>query len=52
MFSPQNGHTSLHGASMRCHPAIAKVLIESGAKLKIKNNVSVEVLVGCMGMGS
>ena len=52
MFSPQNGQTSLHAASLLCLPAIAKLLIESGAKLDIKTNVSVEVLVVCMGMGS
>ena len=52
MFSPQNGLTPLHAASLQCHPAIVQLLIESEAKLEIKNNVSVEVLVGCMGMGS
>ena len=49
MFSLQNGHTSLHDED---HPGVVKLLIESGAKLDIKDNVSVEVLVGCMGMGS
>ena len=49
---PQNGRTSLHAASLQCHPAIVQLLIESGAKLEIKNNVSVEVLVVYMGKGS
>ena len=31
---------------------VVQVLIESQAKLDIKNNVSVELLVACMGMGS
>ena len=48
----QDGITSLYGACDVGHLAVIKLLIESGAKLEIKTNVSVEVLVGWMGMGS
>ena len=49
----QHGLSALHAACLNAgNSAVAKVLIESGAKLEIKNNVSVELLVACMGMGS
>ena len=49
---PQRGLTSLHAASENGHRAVVQLLIESQAKLDIKNNASVELLVTCMGMGS
>ena len=52
MIFLQDGHTPLHRACDRDHLAIVNLLIELGAKLEIKNNVSTEVLVACMGMGS
>ena len=52
IFLPQKGYTSLHAASLKGHTAVTQLLIESRAKLDIKNNVSVELLVACMGMGS
>ena len=48
----QNGTTPLHLSCLKGHTAVAKLLIESRAKLEIKNNVSVELLVACIGMGS
>ena len=48
----QIGATPLHRVCDKGHTAVAKLLIESGAKLEIKDNVSVEVLIACMGMGS
>jgi ankyrin repeat protein len=48
----QSGFSALHRASERGHTAVAQLLIESQAKLDIKSNVSVELLVACMGMGS
>jgi ankyrin repeat protein len=50
--SPQNGSTSLHVASLNGHTAVVQPLIESQAKLNIKNHVSVELLLACMGMDS
>jgi ankyrin repeat protein len=51
--SPQNNRsTPLHVACKNGYASIAKLLIESQAKLDIKDNVSVELLVACMGMGS
>ena len=41
----QQGFSSLHFASQEGHTAVAQLLIESQAKLDIKNNVSVELLV-------
>ena len=53
MYFPQKfGNSSLHLACMNGYTNITKLLIESEAKLEIKNHVSVEVLVACMGMGS
>ena len=53
MYFPQKfGNSSLHLAYMNGYTNNAKLLIESGATLEIKNNVIVEVLVACMGMGS
>ena len=49
---PQSGSSSLHFASHEGHTAVVQLLIESQAKLDIKSNVSVELLVACMGMGS
>ena len=51
-FSPQNGYTPLHAACLKGHTAVVKVLIGSQAKLDIKTNVSVDLLVVCMGMDS
>ena len=48
----QQGDMSLHVAADNGHRAVAQLLIESQAKPDIKNNVSVELLVACMGMGS
>ena len=50
-FSPQDGYTAVHAASFKGHTAVAKLLIESQAKLDIKDNVSGNLLVVCMGMG-
>ena len=49
---PQSGFSSLHFASQEGHRAVVQLLIKSQAKLDIKNNVSVELLVACMYMGS
>ena len=51
-FPPQNGYTPLHAASFKGHTAVAMLLIKSQAKLDIKDNVSGDLLVVCMGMGS
>ena len=52
-FAPQNlGESSLHCACKNGHTNVAKLLINSQADLQIKNNVSVDLLVPCMGMGS
>jgi hypothetical protein len=40
-ISPQSGFSSLHFASQNGHTAVVQLLIESQAKLDIKNNVSV-----------
>ena len=52
MHTQNFGNSSLHQACMKGYTDITKLLIESGAMLEIKDNVSVEVLVACMGMGS
>ena len=44
---PQIGFSSLHFASQNGHVAVVQLLIESQAKLDIKDNVSVELL-SCM----
>ena len=41
MFLLKDGHTPLHRACDKGHTAMVNLLIESGAKLEIKNNVSV-----------
>ena len=52
MVSLQLGATPLHRVCDKGHIAVAKLLIESGAKLETKDDVSVELLVAFMGMGS
>ena len=52
MVFSQNGSTPLHWACDGGYTAVAKLLIDSGAKLEIKSNVSILFLVACMGMGS
>ena len=51
-FFLQSGWSALLDACDEGHTAVVNLLIDSGAKLEIKNNVSVELLVACMGMGS
>ena len=48
----QYGQSSLHAAALKGFTNIAQLLIEFQANLEIKDNVSVELLVPCMGMGS
>ena len=52
MLPFQNGTMPVHYASEKGHTAVVQLLVEYKTKLDIKNNVSVEVLVTCMGMGS
>ena len=49
---PQSGFSSLHYAAQNGHRAVVQLLIKYQARLDIKDNVSVELLVACMGMGS
>ena len=51
-LSPQFGFSSLHFASFKGHRAMVQLLIESQAKLDMKDNVNIELLVACMSMGS
>ena len=51
-FSPQDGWSSLHCACESGHTNVVRLLLEAQADLQIKNHVSVDLLVPCMGMGS
>ena len=52
-FSPQNlGNSPLHCACLNGHTNVVRLLLEAQADLQIKNHVSVDLLVPCMGMGS
>ena len=50
IFSPQKGYTSLHAASLDGHTTVVQLLINSKAKLDIKDNVSLALLVAHMSM--
>ena len=40
VFPPQYGRTPLHSASMKGHPAVVMLLVQSLASVNIKDNVS------------
>ena len=42
MCPPQYGNTALHYASMKGHPEVVKLLMQSHTNVNIKNNVSTE----------
>ena len=42
MFSSQDGQTALHHASSNGHTDVVKLLVDSGAQLDHKDNVSTE----------
>ena len=42
LFSPQYGDTALHWASIKGHPEVVKLLLQSDADVNAKNNVSTE----------
>ena len=44
MFFPQYGNTPTHWASMKGHPEVIKLLVQSHTNMNVKNNVSTESL--------
>ena len=43
MFSSQYDRTALHYASLKGHPVVVKLLVQSHASMNVKDNVSTEL---------